>query len=335
MTAQQDRAPSIYTVASLAGVSPSTVSRVFARPGQVSAATAARVREVAAEVGYRTRLRTSPGRPRSHVLALVLTDIRNPGYLEIIRGCEDAASEAGSMLLVANARESGHSERAVMERGLSQVDGMVVASSRMTDSAITQIAKQAPLVMLNRVVTDLPSVVHDNAEGMALALDHLADLGHRRICYLGGPESSWANSVRWQALRTGARKRSLPITRLGPFDPTFEGGLEAAAAWQERPSTAVVAFNDLVAVGFIHGMKAAGVAVPAEVSVVGFDNSNVARIVSPQLTTVASPMHLLGEVAVRNLLSIIVGAQSWTGHPLMLPTRLVTRQSTAATRPEC
>lgn len=330
MAAQRVRAPSIYTVAAVAGVSPSTVSRVFARPGQVSPATAARVRDAAAQVGYRTRPRMTPVKPRTHVLALILTDIRNPGYLEIIRGCEDAASEAGSMLLVANARESGRSERAVMERVLQQVDGMVVASSRMTDSAIAQIAKQTPLVMLNRVVADLPSVLHDNAEGMALALGHLAEQGHRRICYLAGPESSWANSIRWQALRAEGRKRQLPIVRLGPFDPTLDGGRDAAAAWQARRSTGVIAFNDLVAIGFIHGMKAAGVAVPDEVSVVGFDNSSVARIVSPQLTTVASPMHLLGEVAVRNLLSIIVGAQSWTGHPLVLPTRLVTRESTAA-----
>ena len=92
----------------------------------------------------------------------------------------------------------------------------------------------------------------------------------------------------------------------------------------------MVAFNDLVAVGFIHGMNSAGVAVPSDVSVIGFDNSKVARIVAPQLTTVASPMHLLGEVAVRNLVSIIGGAHSWTGQPLMLPTRLVVRQSTAA-----
>ncbi|MCL3861798.1 LacI family DNA-binding transcriptional regulator [Actinotalea sp. K2] len=320
--------PSIYDVARAAGVSTATVSRTFSRPGRVGAETAERVLAAAATLGYRARLHTQRGSAPTGMIALLLTDIANPGYLEIIRGCEDAASAAGFTLLLANTQESAARERVAMERAIPNVDGLVLTSSRMTDSAIRQIAKQRPMVVLNRAVQGVPSVVHDNVRGMRYALTHLAELGHRQVTYVAGPEASWADGLRWSSLRTVAAELGVRVRRVGPVAPTVEGGVQGAALWGEHPTSGVVAFNDLVAVGFIHAARASGNQTPDDVSVVGFDNANVAELVSPRLTTVASPLHAVGETAVRNVIALIGGASSWTGEPLVLPTKLVVREST-------
>jgi LacI family transcriptional regulator len=107
------------------------------------------------------------------------------------------------------------------------------------------------------------------------------------------------------------------------------GGREGALLWHTHPTTAVLAFNDQVAIGLIQVVTSLGLIVPRDVSVVGFDNANVSALVTPSLTSIASPLHALGETAVRNVLAIADGAR-WTGHPVVLPMRLVERGSTAA-----
>ncbi|WP_372592861.1 LacI family DNA-binding transcriptional regulator, partial [Actinotalea sp.] len=290
--------------------------------------TAERVLAAAAVLGYRTKPHTQRGSVPTGMIALLLTDIANPGYLEVIRGCEDAASAAGFTLLLANTQESAARERIAMERAIPNVDGLVLTSSRMTDSTIRQIAKQRPTVVLNRAVHDVPSVVHDNVRGMRYALNHLAELGHLQVTYVAGPETSWANGIRLRALRTVAAELGVHLRRVGPVAPTVDGGARGADLWRENPSSGVIAFNDLVAVGFINAALALGIRTPEDVSVVGFDNANVAALVTPRLTTIASPLHSLGETAVNNVIAIIGGANSWTGEPLVLPTKLIVREST-------
>jgi LacI family transcriptional regulator len=174
--------PTIYDVAEAAGVAPSTVSRAFSRPGRVNAETADRIRRVAHELGYRT----SPigrGLPdgRTALLAIVVADLTNPFFFEIIRSAEKTAVDAGYTLLVVDAHESSGAERQALERTLPLVEGVVLATSRLSDAAIRAVAKQRPTVVMNRVVTDVPSVVTDNALGMRRAVEHLASLGHSRL----------------------------------------------------------------------------------------------------------------------------------------------------------
>jgi DNA-binding LacI/PurR family transcriptional regulator len=324
-----EKPPTIYDVARAAGVAASTVSRAFARPGRVNFETAERIRRVAAELGYRVNP-LARGLPtgRTSMIGLVVSDIGNPFYTEIIRGAQDAAAEAGYTMLLTDARESGRREREALERAVTTVDGIVLATSRMPDAAIRGIAKQRPVVVLNRAVTDVPSVVTDNPDGVRRAVDHLAELGHIGITYLAGPEASWADGMRWRSLRD-----ALPGSRrLGPYSPDVSGGGEAAADFARAPTSAVVAYNDAMAIGLIRQLTAMGARVPGDVSVVSFDNIEAAALVTPALTTVAAPLHAMGRAGAGNVLAIVNGAVPRTTGPLVLPSRLVVRASTAQRR---
>ncbi|GAB3521221.1 LacI family DNA-binding transcriptional regulator [Arthrobacter monumenti] len=327
-----DKPPTIYDVARVAGVASSTVSRAFARPGRVSYETARRIREAAEELGYRSKSMGQSGvsASRSQIIALVIADITNPVYFEMIRGAEAAATDAGYTMLLFNSQESDRRERQALERAMSMVDGIVLSSSRMSDSSIRQMAKQKPTLVMNRAVADVSSVVTDNARGMRRAAEHLGELGHTELQYLSGPEASWADGMRWRALREAGMELEIRIRRSGPFHPTLRGGAEAARQWIEHPSTAVVAYNDQLAIGFIREIHKHGISVPNDVSVVGFDNTFGAELVTPPLTTVASPLYALGSTAVNNLLAIAAGARSRSGQPVILPAKLVVRESTAA-----
>ena len=325
-------APTIYDVARAAGVAPSTVSRTFARPGRVNSETAARIRAVAEELGYRANpVARALSTSRTQMIALIVSDVTNPFYAPLIRGAQAAAADAGFVVLLEDAQESAQVERNALERVLPVVEGIVIGSSRMSDSAIRTIAKQTAMVVLNRAVADVPSVVTDNPRGMRRAAEHLGELGHTSITYVAGPEASWADGVRWRALREAGYELELGTRRIGPFPPTVGGGFRAGTdlAAQSPPATAAVAYNDLMAIGLIRGLEHAGLRVPEDISVVGFDDILVSQLVTPPLTTVAAPTHSMGLTAVRNVLAIIKGAQAATGEAFVLPTKLVVRGSTA------
>jgi LacI family repressor for deo operon, udp, cdd, tsx, nupC, and nupG len=325
--------PTIYDVARLAGVTPSTVSRALARPGRVSAATAERIRLVATELGYRaTPQARAQTTTRTKMIAFVIADITNPFAFELIRGAEHAAASAGYITVISDTQESVAGERLRIDRILPSVDGVVLATSRMSDSAIRMTAKQRPTVVLNRKIVDVPSVVTDNPRGMRRAAEHLRELGHRTITYLPGPEASWADGMRWRALLEASHELDLKARRIGPCRPTVDAGVEASQAVADSGTTAVIAYNDLLAIGLIRGLQRLGVRVPDDVSVIGFDDILISRLVTPELTTVAAPLRKMGETAVQNLIGYIGGATSRTEAPVVLPTRLVVRASTTRYR---
>ena len=323
------RSVTIYDVAEAAGVAPSTVSRAFSRPGRVNAETGERIRELAEQMGYRAGPQARMHTPsRTGMLAVVLADVSNPVFYESVRGAGAACEAAGYTLLLAETAESAVRERATLDRVLHSVDGLVLTASRISDSAVRQVAKVKPVVVVNRVVPGVSSVVLDMGRGAYHAVEHLAKLGHRSITYLAGPEASWADGMRWQGLRRAAEELGIQVRRVGPYDPTVNGGVGAAKAWVEHQAEAVVAYNDVMAVGFMRGVAACGATVPEDVSVVGFDNTTVSELVTPALTTVAAPLHELGKVAAQNALAIAGGARPRSTEPMRLPTRLVVREST-------
>ena len=330
-----DSRPTIYDVAEACGVAPSTVSRAFSRPGRVNAETAARIRHVAEEMGYRTNL-LARGLPtgRTSLLGVMVSDATNPFFFEILLGAKDVATKAGYTLLVVDVQESMDAERQALERMLPMVEGVVLVTSRMPDSSIRVAAKQRPTVVLNRSMSDVTSITTDNSGGMRRAVEHLAKLGHSTVTYVAGPDASWANSVRWHALRETTRDLGLRVRRLGPFPPTQAGGLSAAGAFAETASTAVIAYNDLMAIGLMRGLASFGIHTPEDVSVVGFDNIFGADFCTPQLTTVAAPLRQLGAVAVQMLLDELrhpVTSRHSPSVPLktaLLAARLVIRSST-------
>jgi len=327
-----DRPPSIYDVAAAAGVAPSTVSRALSKPGRVSFRTAEHVREVAATLGYRsdTPRRRLPGASTS-MLAMLVADITNPVFFGMIRGAERTAQHAGYTMLLAETQESEESERALIERVLPSVDGVILTSSRMSDATIRTVAKTAPIVVLNRLVNQVPSVASDNVKAVKRAVEHLAGGGHRSLTYLAGPEASWADGMRWRGLLEASHELDLRVRRLGPHLPTLQGGRQAAERWLEAPTSAVLAYNDLLAIGFMRTVLQAGLAVPGDVSVVGFDDIRDAQLVEPALTTIASPLMSLGSAAVNHLLKTSVLPSSRAGS-VVLPARVVLRRSTGPAR---
>jgi DNA-binding LacI/PurR family transcriptional regulator len=324
------RRPTIYDVAREAEVSASTVSRAYARPGRVNGETAAQIFQAAERLGYRSTAgrRPAPG-PVRNAIALVVADVTNPFYGDIIKGAYEAAREAGFQLMLSHTNESPTVERETIERELGQVDGVVIASSRMTDSALRMVAKQKAVVLLNRNLPEASCVLIDAERGIRRSVEHLATLGHDRITYVAGPETSWSDGVRWRALQQVAAELRLVVRRLGPYEPTVLAGRHAAIRVVELDSTAVQAYNDQLAIGIVKGLRQLGVSCPEQVSVVGFDNIGIDELVEPALTTVASPLFRMGFTGVRNCIAVAQGAHP-SGQPLMLPVRLVVRQSTAS-----
>lgn len=325
-------APTIYDVARHAGVAPPTVSRTFARPSRVSFDTAQKVRAAAEELGYRVKSANRAGldgERRTKMISLMLADISNPVFFELIRGAEEAASEAGYLVLLNNTHEDDRVERNIIERTLPMVDGVLLTSSRMSDSAIRMMAKQKPTVVANRAVNGVASVVPDNARGMRRAAEHLASCGRRNILYAAGPEASWSDGMRWRALRESALELELKVHRMGPFEPTSAGGRRAAQHWLDHRAPAVVLYNDLMAMGFLRELRQHNVRIPQDVAVVGFDNVQELDLISPSLSSVAAPMHAIGATAVQNLLAMVRGATHTASKPVVVPSRLVVRESGA------
>lgn len=319
----------IFDVAKAAGVSASTVSRAFSRPGRVSSQTAERIYQVAAELGYRqdeVRTRSLPAETRT--IAVSVSDVTNPFYFPIIRGAEEAAAAAGYTLLVSDAQESSVIEREILERSTPLVDGIVVASSRVSDTVLRALPKSVPVVVLNRHVLGLTCLVPDNPRGIRRAVEHLASLGHRHLCYVAGPEASWADGVRWRAFHEAAYELDLTESRVGPVLPTIEGGAAAADEVLATRATGVVAFNDLIAVGLVRRLAALDVRVPDDLSVVGIDNIFAGELLAPTLTTLASPLNRLGAAGVEYLLAQRGDTAAAHPSPIVLPMRLIVREST-------
>jgi LacI family transcriptional regulator len=325
--------PTIYDVARECGVAPSTVSRALSQPGRVSAKTSERVREVAARLGYQANpLAKYLPTGRTETVVLIVSDITNPVYFPVIRGAEHAASAAGYTLVLSDVEESAERERDVMEKLVRTVDGFALATSRLSDAAIRAIARRRPMVTMNRVTQQVPSVVPDNGQGMRHAAEHLAELGHRRVTYVSGPPTSWANTVRWRALRAAGEQLGVTVRRIGPYTPTVAGGWAAAADLVSPLPTAVIAYNDLLAIGAMQGLNDLDVTVPDDVSVIGCDNILGSDWCSPALTTLAAPLRELGNRGVQHLIAVIKGSQQPAGRPLVLPTQLIVRESTGSPR---
>ena len=323
-------APTIYDVATAAGVATSTVSRTFSMPTRVSARTRERVLAVAAELGYRpnphARALLSG---RHHTVAMVVSDITNPHYFELIRGAEMRAKASEYTLVLVNAEESPRIEYDQIQRLVSSVDGFVLAASRLPDENLQQIAAQRPLVLMNRELAGLPSVVLDHVQGCHQIVEHLASLGHRDLVYLAGPRNSWMAKTRWAALEAAATELGLDARRIGPFTPKVSQGGPAADGALNAGSTAIVAHNDLLAIGVVQRLAQRGVSVPGDVSVVGFDNIFAADLCSPSLTTLGGAHADVGKAAVELLLDASAPVPNHSASiQVVLPTELVLRAST-------
>lgn len=318
----------IRDVANASGVHMSTVSRTFSAPHLVNPETRSRVLAVAERLGYRpNRAARALITGRTHNLGLIVADIANPFFPPLIKAAEGQARLRDRYIFVADTSEDPFAEEELVRAMAKQVDGVLLCSPRMSNSLIEQLSREVPLVVVNRAIAGLPCVVMDVAQGARGAIEHLVGLGHSRLVLLGGPRGSWTSREIRKAAQAAARAAAVELTVLSPNAPTEEGGHAAAEQVVRDGATAVLAYNDLMAVGLIEGLDALGAAVPADVSVVGIDDIELARRTRPKLTTVATPTSAAGRTAVDMLLPH--GEDRPATAQVSLQTELVVRDSTA------
>ena len=317
--------PTIYDVAQAAGVSPSTVSRALSTPGRISAKTEARIRQAAEKLGYQANpMARAVITGKTGTLALILSDITNPVYFDLIRGAEQVAAAGERTLVLAETQESAETEEATAHRLRVSVDGLVLVASRLADDKIRTLADSKPVVIVNRVVEGVPSIVPDVAAGLEAALDHLHELGHRKIGYLAGPAASWMNGLRGSTMAAQSAARMMTLIELSSSAPTLAGGRGSLDQVLASGVTAVIAYNDLMAMGLLSACHAKGVEVPGRLSIIGFDDIFGADLVTPALTTVRSP---LGAVGARAIGMLIDGGAPLADDTDPLVTTFVPRES--------
>ncbi len=321
---------SIHDVAALAGVSVATVSRSFTIPQAVREETRAAVLAAAEQLGYQPN-RAARGliTGRTGNVGVIVPELGNPFFLEMLGGAQARARKADYAVFVADGRESATEEAALIAAMRKQVDGIILCSSRLPPRRLAALDPVPTLVLVNRKIPGLPAIILDSAGGMRQAVRHLAELGHRRCAFVSGPRASWSNRQRRQALLAETARLGVEVAVLGPVSPQFESGVDVAEAVLAARVSAVLAYNDLVAVGILSRMAALGVAVPEELSVVGFDDIALAAMVTPPLTTVALPAARAGEAAVEVLMERLDGPVAVRSAGVReLPAQLVVRSST-------
>ncbi|MFI5610937.1 LacI family DNA-binding transcriptional regulator [Amycolatopsis sp. NPDC051903] len=322
----------IRDVARRAEVSVATVSRALGSPDRVSAVTRARVLEIVRELGYRpSPAARSLITGKTGAIAIVVPDLGNPFFTGVLKSVQAQARRTGHAVLVGDSDEDPATEQELVRTMAKQADGLLLCSPGIDDATITELAGLTPLALLNRRVTGIGATVMDSAGGMREIVAHLAGLGHRRCAYLNGPLTSWSNSERLRGLRSAAAEHGVEIRELGPFAPRYEDGAPAADQALAAGVTAVLAYNDVMALGALARLRERGVAVPGEVSVTGFDDLVYAAVSAPPLTTVAMPLAESGRRAVEQVLAHSAGEAA--GRVVTeLPTRLVLRASTGPVR---
>jgi LacI family repressor for deo operon, udp, cdd, tsx, nupC, and nupG len=328
--APAEKMPTIKDVADLAGVATSTVSRALSKPDRVNRHTRERIEEAAAQLNY---VPSSQARGlssgRTNTVAVLVPDITNPFYFDIIRGTQHQLKAAGLTQLLVDTEESNEMELEALHKMRRSADGFILAASRLTDAQLAEVSGSQPLVTINRASANAPTVVIDTPSAMIQALEHLVSLGHQRVCYVSGPPTSWSNSRRWKIFEEDSGQRGLETHRVGPFAPKTTSGAAAADAAVRTGATACIVFNDLLAIGMLQRLRERGIRVPEDMSIVGCDDIFGADFCNPPLTTISSPIEQAGRVAVSMLLSQLNPLHGGTTRRLaVMPTHLTVRGST-------
>jgi len=320
--------PTLDTVAQQCGVSTSTVSRALSRPEFVKPAVRERILAAATQIGYRpNKMARGLATGRLGRLGLLVPDVANPFFTELLRVVHHVASTtARCSLLIVNSDERP-GEEADLIAGLSEeVDGVIVASPRAPTSALTQAVDGTPVVFINRPITGYDAVLIEYEDAIVQAGEHLIAEGHETIALVRGPSASWAAAQRANALTRWAKGRRVRLIDLGAGAPTFEAGLDSVRRIIDGDATAVVAYDDMVASGVIAGLHAAGRSVPGDIAVVGCDDTLLARLLTPAMTTVSPPYAQIG-VAAMNLLNARIDDPTAPARRIKLPCTLVIRES--------
>ncbi|WP_022892521.1 LacI family DNA-binding transcriptional regulator [Agromyces subbeticus] len=361
MAAERERVssspPTISEVATAAGVGRATAARTLGGYGYVSPELRERVLAAAEEIGYRTNaLARSMSTGVTHTLGVIVADIGNPFFAGVVRGISDASRERGFDTIVLSTHEDLGEEIAAMNVLIDKrVDGVIVASAAVERADVAHVTAaidhSIPVVLVDREVVhlDLDAVVIDNREAARSAVDLLIDAGHTRIGFVWGPSSDSRPTTRRELLAAASKNLWTDAERLrGYLDALDDAGIrfdpdlvmvgdktelratDEVARMLALPDRATALFcteTDAMT-GSLRAVRAAGLSYPADVSLIGFDDSSWAAVMDPPLTMIEQPMHALGAQAAATLLALIDGeATPRSRHTL--DTRLVSRASVA------
>ncbi|MFJ6454393.1 LacI family DNA-binding transcriptional regulator [Paenarthrobacter sp. NPDC091669] len=327
----QVRRPTIYDVAKSAGVSPSLVSLVLQNPERVSEKRRESVRNAIAELGYRpSRAATTLASNRTKSIGLVIDDYRNLWFVDLLRGMESVLTEPGFQVMLADSRPGENRIKEAADGLLAMhVDGLVIAAE---PGAAVLGGTVVPTVVAgwrHGVPAEVSLITNDDDGGGAMAADHLMHLGHRSVGHLSG--SGGAAAHRRAGFQGRARQAGMDLVVVGEEGGTSEEDGYASACWllDHHPGiTAIFAANDTMALGALGAIKARGLAVPEDISLVGYDNSSLAKSRLLELTSVDNRSDLVGMEVARALLHRITGNAVETHRKLIDPA-LVVRGTTA------
>jgi len=338
----EDRLPRIQDVAREAGVSTATVSRALSQPNKVADATRMLVINAVHKTGYRVhQAARNLRRGRTGLLVALVPNLGNPFFSEILAGIASVASPAGFGILVADTMQPDFSRESLTDfLRTDRADGLVVLDgnlSRVLAPNLEGSGYHPPVVFVCEWTdgANYPSVVIDNRLGGRTAVAHLVALGHNKIGHVAGPEMNVLTGARRSGARDVLDECGLEIrpSWFLPGDFTLQSGVEAARQWlslSEKPS-AMFCASDQMAFGFISELHKNGVAVPDDVSVVGFDDIDIAARFIPALTTIRQPRFEIGMIAAEKLIDqISTPTQHPDFHEHKLPVELIVRESTAA-----
>lgn len=334
-------AATMKDVAQKANVSTATVSRALMNPDKVSQSTRNKVEKAALEVGYFPQsLGRNNRRNESKTILVIVPDICDPFFGEIIRGIEITAAEQGYLVLIGDCAHQNQQEKTFIDLIITkQIDGMLLLGSRLPfDASIEEQRNLPPMVMANEFAPELelPTVHIDNLTAAFNAVNYLHELGHQRIGCIAGPEEMPLCHYRLQGYVQALRRCGITVDphyiARGNF--TYEAGANALEQLLAlpKPPTAIFCHSDIMALGALSLAKRRGLKVPDDLSIIGFDNISLAEFCDPPLTTISQPRFDIGREAMLLLLDQLNGQNVSSGSRL-LDCELVLRGSTAKNKP--
>jgi len=334
---------SIKDVARIAGVSTATVSRAIATPDKVSIKSRQRVNKAIEQTGYVTNtLARNFRRRRTNMVLVLIPDICNPFFAEVIKGIEHTAHKHDYHVLLGDTQYDPNSEKAYAQLiAQRQADGIITLGERIPfdhKKGLSEVDPQwPPLAMACEYHESipLPTVCIDNFQASFEAISHLTQLGHRHIAYINGPSHSPICEDRLKGYQ-----QAMQAIHIKPQSEWIEEGNFSMASGEQAmkrllkldtPPTAVFAANDEMAIGAMSAIKAQGLNIPKDISVIGFDDIDYAQYSDPPLTTIRQPTHLLGENVMQQMLSLLENNSVDEQH-IVLEHKLIVRASTSANK---
>lgn len=323
-------------MAKRAGVAVSTVSRVLNRSGYVSPGTRKKVLEAVKEMNYEPNqvARSLVGKD-SKTIGLILPDIMNPFFPALARGVEDAARRYGFAVILGNTdNEAKHQEAYLRTMQQKQVDGIIITGTNVCDRMVQQLLQQGMKILLidrPMQVEGVDLVACDNIAGALKATTCLLELGHRNISFISGPLALGPAKDRLEGYRRALHTYGIPFRNeyVAEGDFRYERGYEAMQELLTLPElpTAVFASNDLMAIGAIKAIEKAGLQVPGDISVVGYDDIMLASLFKPALTTVIQPCYRMGAAAAELLIKRITGEERGGPQQIIFTPALAIRET--------